>query len=54
MLLAEDKSADRSDSLLYQIQSMFGFLTSSIRQAYDTSPFCLTYKVRPGILLSCR
>jgi hypothetical protein len=61
IIMADDPSEDKSDSLLYQLQTLFGFLTLSHKQAYDTSPFCRSYKARSrrqrqprGLLLSAR
>eukprot|EP01103_Thecamoeba_quadrilineata_P011019 TRINITY_DN2539_c0_g1_i2.p1 TRINITY_DN2539_c0_g1~~TRINITY_DN2539_c0_g1_i2.p1 ORF type:complete len:2405 (-),score=378.30 TRINITY_DN2539_c0_g1_i2:956-7465(-) len=45
-LLAIDTSseADRSNSLFYQLQSIFGYLQESEKKYYDTRPFCNSYK----------
>ena len=34
----------KEDNLLYQLQVLFSFLTKSEKQAYDTVPFCFSYK----------
>lgn len=48
VLLARSATAntpkEREDDLLYQFQTMFGYLTATEKQAYDTKPFCHTYK----------
>jgi len=44
ILLAKDEALDKKDSLLYQMQNMFGFLCASEKQAFDTSGFCFSYK----------
>jgi uncharacterized UBP type Zn finger protein len=45
LLCAEDKEADKKESLLWQVQTMFGFLTQSVKQSFDTAEFCYSYKV---------
>ncbi len=45
ILSAEDNEQNKTESLLYQLQTLFGFLSLSEKQAYDTSPFCHAYKV---------
>ncbi len=45
---ASDKEKSRDDSLLYQLQTMFGYLSTSEKQAFDTSKFCLSYKDEKG------
>jgi ubiquitin C-terminal hydrolase len=44
MLMADDASDDKKESLLYQLQTMFAFMSFSQKQAYDSSPFCYSYK----------
>lgn len=44
VLSAPDKEADKSESLLFQFQRLFTFLSFSERQYYDTLPFCFAYK----------
>ena len=52
--MAEDKEENKVDSLLYQLQTLFGFLGFSEKQAYDTSPFCLSYKDDVGNPINVR
>jgi hypothetical protein len=52
--MAEDKEANKADSLLYQLQTLFGFLAFSEKQAYDTQPFCLSYKDESGHPINVR
>ena len=39
------KPAERADSLLYQLQCLFGFLQESQKKSYDARGFCRAYKV---------
>jgi hypothetical protein len=41
---AKQTDEEKSDSLLYQIQAMFGALAQSEKQAYNPKPFCHAYK----------
>ena len=45
-IAADDNSADKSDSLLYQMQVLFSNLMKSVKRYYDTIEFCAAYKVR--------
>lgn len=46
--MAEDQHDDKSESLLWQLQQMFGHLIASEKQAYDTTPFACAYKDDQG------
>ncbi|ELR15597.1 ubiquitin domain containing protein [Acanthamoeba castellanii str. Neff] len=48
ILLADDNSADKSDSLLYQMQVLFSNLMKSVKRYYDTIEFCAAYKDYDG------
>lgn len=48
ILESESKEADQENSLLYQLQSLFVHLQESEQKAYDTSPFCLSFKDYEG------
>ena len=37
-------SKNPEDNLLYQLQILFGYLSCSEKQYYDTAPFCASYK----------
>lgn len=39
---------DLKENLLYQLQILFGFLSESDKQSYDTIPFCHAYKDESG------
>jgi hypothetical protein len=45
LMLAEDKEQNKKESLLWQMQTLFGFLSKSNKMAYDTTDFCTSYKV---------
>ncbi|KAJ1551947.1 hypothetical protein HK096_001834, partial [Nowakowskiella sp. JEL0078] len=38
------ETADTDSTLLQQLQIMFSYLQESVRKAYDTYPFCNSYK----------
>eukprot|EP00698_Gefionella_okellyi_P025572 TRINITY_DN9417_c0_g1_i1.p1 TRINITY_DN9417_c0_g1~~TRINITY_DN9417_c0_g1_i1.p1 ORF type:complete len:2658 (-),score=590.22 TRINITY_DN9417_c0_g1_i1:2579-10552(-) len=44
LLDAPDTEPDKAESLLYQLQTMFGALQESQKRYYDTVPFCHSYK----------
>jgi len=44
LLSAVDKEENQDEALLFQLQRVFGFLSGSKKQAYDTTPFVCSYK----------
>ena len=48
ILEARDTEEDKENSLLYQLQNLFVFLQESEQRAYDTSPFCHSFKDYEG------
>lgn len=48
LLSVEDAADDKADSILYQLQTMFGYLTLSERQDYDPTPWCQAFKDAAG------
>jgi ubiquitin carboxyl-terminal hydrolase 34 len=44
ILSAPDRSQDKEESLLYQLQAIFVYLQESEKKFYDPKPFCKSYK----------
>lgn len=51
LLAADDPSADPSDSVLFQLQVLFGYIQISQKRYCDTRPFCLTLKDYDGTVI---
>jgi ubiquitin C-terminal hydrolase len=54
VLSAPDAEVDKAESLLYQVQRLFAFLSLSEKQCYDTLPFCRAYKDENGQPINVR
>ena len=50
LLSAEDAVAEKQDSILYQIQTIFGYLLESEKMSYSPEGFCHAYKVRAPVV----
>ena len=48
LLSSPDPSADPKDSVLFQLQVLFGYLQVSQKRFCDTKPFCLSFKDYDG------
>jgi len=48
ILESRDKEEDKENSLLHQLQALFIFLQESEQKAYDTAPFCHSFKDYEG------
>lgn len=44
MLEVQDSEEKKEESLLWQLQTIFGYLQESEKKYYDTRPFCSSYK----------
>lgn len=48
LLSADDTSSDPSDSVLFQLQTLFGYIQISQKRYCDTRPFCMSFKDYDG------
>jgi hypothetical protein len=48
ILAAPDKSADKCDSVLYQMQYMLTYMQESLKRSFNTTMFCRSYKDMDG------
>jgi ubiquitin carboxyl-terminal hydrolase 34 len=53
MLEVQDSEEKKEESLLWQLQTIFGYLQESEKKYYDTRPFCSSYKDWEGQVPPC-